>query len=64
MKLTHVAGEGDCGKEDCPNIYTTNRGTILVQGYTATDHGLALPSGEGVVEIPLPIFQEAARALA
>lgn len=64
MKLTHVAGEGDCGKEDCPNVYTTDRGTVLVQGYTTTEHGLTLPSGEEAVEIPLAVFQEAARALA
>lgn len=61
MKLDQLAG-GDCGKEDCPTVYATDRGTILVQGYTTADHGLTPPDGEAVVEIPLEVLQEAARA--
>ncbi len=59
MELTQIAG-GDCGRDDCPTIFTTDNDTIAVQGYlvrkeTAPD--------EAVVEIPMAVFQEAIRAL-
>jgi hypothetical protein len=65
MELTRIAGtcdEGgdDCGQGDCPTVYTTDRGTIAVQGYTVTRR---VPDGEAVVEIPREILLEAARAL-
>ena len=59
MNLTQVAG-GDCGRDDCPTIFTTDRGTIAVQGYVVDR---LTPDGEAVVEIPLAVFQDAARAL-
>ena len=30
--LTRIAG-GDCGRDDCPAVFTTDRGTIAIQGY-------------------------------
>ncbi len=59
MELTRIAG-GDCGRDDCPAIFTTDNGRIAVQGYIVHRER---PAGEAVVEIPLAVFQEAARAL-
>jgi hypothetical protein len=36
MNLNQIAG-GDCGRDDCPTIFTTDRGTVAVQGYPSTD---------------------------
>jgi hypothetical protein len=58
MQLTKIAG--DCSTSDCPAIYTTRRNTLAIQGDLLEIH---TPAGEGIVEIPLSIFQEAARAL-
>lgn len=59
MELTQIAG-GNCGRDDCPTIFTTSKGTIVVQGYIVHKETRA---GEGVVEIPVAVFQEAVRAL-
>lgn len=59
MGLTRIAG-GDCGREDCPTIFMTDNDTIAVQGYIVPKE---TPAGEAVVEIPIVVFQEAARAL-
>lgn len=59
MKLTQIAGE-DCGRDDCPTIFTTDTGSIAVQGYIVHNK---TPAGEAVVEVPLAVFQEAVRAL-
>lgn len=59
MKLTRVAG-GDCGRDDCPTIFTTDRNTIAIQGYIV--HKIT-PAGEAVVEVPMTVFEEAVRAL-
>lgn len=59
MELTQIAG-GNCGRDDCPTIFTTGKGTIVVQGYIVH---LESPAGEAVVEIPVAVFQEAVRAL-
>lgn len=48
-----------CDKKDCPTIYRTDRGTILVQGETPADHGLDIPAHETLVEIPLSLVREA-----
>jgi hypothetical protein len=59
MGLTRIAG-GDCGRDDCPAIFTTDKDTVAVQGYVM--HRKA-PVGEAIVEIPISVLQEAARAL-
>lgn len=64
MKLSRVAGECT-NRRTCPTVYTSDRGTIVVQGYTLSAEDLAginLPEGEGVVEIPVSLLKEAARA--
>ena len=59
MELTQIAG-GDCGRDDCPIIFKTGRGTIVVQGDIVDKKTAA---GEGIVEIPMEVFREAIRAL-
>lgn len=59
MKLTRLSGT--CTEGDCPAIYATDRGSIVVQGVPVTE-GLSLPEGESAVEIPASVFEEAARA--
>ncbi|MFF8601518.1 hypothetical protein ACF065_19930 [Streptomyces sp. NPDC015232] len=57
MKVTMLAKS--CDKRDCPTIYKTDRGTILVQGETPTDHGLDIPDHETLVEIPVELIRQA-----
>ena len=58
MRLTRVAGE--CKDDDCATVFTTDRGTIAIQGNTVP---WAVRAGEALVEIPAWVFLEAARAL-
>ena len=59
MELTQIAG-GDCMRDDCPIIFRTDKDTIAVQGSIVHKE---TPVGEAVVEIPIAVFLEAARAL-
>jgi hypothetical protein len=64
-RLDRIAGGCPDGNT-CPTISTTDRGTVAVQGYTFPDEELAeigAPPGETVVEIPMSLIEEAARAL-
>lgn len=58
MRLTKIAGE--CKDDDCSTVFTTDKGTIAIQGYTVNR---TTSEGEAVVEIPASVFLEAARAL-
>jgi hypothetical protein len=58
-RLTRIAG-GNCGRDDCPTVFTTDRRTIAIQGY---DIDQPTPDGESVVEIPLDVLKEAVSAL-
>ena len=46
----------------CPNIYLTDRGTFIVQGWVISDEqtlmDLDIPPGESAVEIPLDLLPE------
>nr|WP_033217500.1 hypothetical protein [Kitasatospora phosalacinea] len=50
-----------CDDGDCPTLYVTDQGTLLVQGATPADHGLRLPAHETVVEIPIELIRKAIR---
>ncbi|KJY40153.1 hypothetical protein [Streptomyces sp. NRRL S-495] len=54
-------GSGECGSDDCPNVYATGHGSFVVQGSTFT--GFRAPDGESLVEIPEEILREAFRVL-
>jgi hypothetical protein len=50
-----------CGAGSCPTIYRTDRGTLVVQGYSvaAERTGIDVPVGEQLVEIPAELLAEA-----
>nr|WP_189131741.1 hypothetical protein [Wenjunlia tyrosinilytica] len=54
-------GNGECGQSDCPNVYRTEKGTLVVQGDVFK--GFTPPEGEGLVEIPESVLREAFYAL-
>jgi hypothetical protein len=57
MKI--VLLRGSCpDRISCPNVYWTDRGTYIIQGYVAT--GPACAPGQAVVEIPLSLAPEIA----
>jgi hypothetical protein len=59
LSFTRIAG-GDCGRNDCPAVFVTGKGTLAVQGYDVVKE---TSSGESVVEIPMDVLREAVRAL-
>ncbi|WP_216204474.1 hypothetical protein [Amycolatopsis aidingensis] len=58
MRLTRIAR--DCKGDDCPAVFSTERGTLAVQGYLVHQ---PTPEHEAIVEIPADLLKEAARAL-
>ncbi|MER8041994.1 hypothetical protein [Streptomyces sp. NPDC094032] len=62
-ELTRLTGNGNgtCGDEDCPNVYLTADGSLVIQG--SLSEAFTPPPGEGLVEIPAEVLREAARAL-
>jgi hypothetical protein len=58
-QLIRIAG-GNCGRDDCPTIFMTDRNTLAVQGY---DIARETPPGESIVEIPEAVLKEAISAL-
>lgn len=54
-----------CGGGDCPTVFRTDRGTLVVQGYIfqPADAGVALPAGEQMVEIPVELLAEYASTI-
>ncbi|MFB7127843.1 hypothetical protein [Kitasatospora sp. NPDC056273] len=60
QRLTGV-GVGDCKEGDCPNVYLTDRGTLVFQGNQYAE--LAVLVHEGVVELPEHVVKEAIRVL-
>ncbi len=61
-KLTLVTSL--CGNGTCPTVYRTDRGTLVVQGYTiaADQVDVDLPAGEQLVEIPAELLAAAMQA--
>ncbi|KND30932.1 hypothetical protein [Streptomyces acidiscabies] len=63
-ELTRLTGKFDgpnCDDDDCPNVYRTASGSIVVQGNTS--RAFQPPEGEALVEIPEAVLREAVRAL-
>ncbi|BBH68233.1 hypothetical protein ACTI_49180 [Actinoplanes sp. OR16] len=50
-----------CGTGTCPTVYSTDRDTVLVQGYAVSE--VDAPDGELVVEIPREVLLQAAARL-
>ncbi len=62
MRLTYLGKTSDSGKNGCPALYATDRGTFVVQGKIVTDpDALAdlrdLPPDETIVEVPADVLQ-------
>ncbi len=55
MRVTKYVG--DCDENNCPGVFTTDRDTYLFQGDAIRDHGLDVPGGEGLVEIPAALVR-------
>ncbi|GAA3735262.1 hypothetical protein HDA32_003972 [Spinactinospora alkalitolerans] len=59
MRLTRIGGT--CEDDNCPTLYATDRGTVVVQGYAVTDadalNALGLPEGESAVEVPAELLK-------
>lgn len=60
MQLRKLAGT--CDEDECPTIFATDRGTVVVQGYTVST-GLRLAEDEQAVEIPAELLQRAVEGL-
>jgi hypothetical protein len=47
-----------CGGGECPTVYRTDRGTLVVQGYAFEPAlaGMEVPAGERMVEIPVELL--------
>lgn len=62
-ELTRLTGNGngECNQNDCPNVYRTASGSIVVQGDVS--QAFNPPCGEALVEIPESVFREAVLAL-
>jgi hypothetical protein len=54
-----------CSSGNCPTVYLSRSGTLVVQGYavSADRVGVDLPEGETLVEIPLDLLSDAFRHL-
>ncbi|RMI38795.1 hypothetical protein [Streptomyces triticirhizae] len=59
MKLTRLVGE--CEDGDCPTIYATDRGTLIVQGSKVEGHQLRISEHETLVEISADLIRKAVR---
>lgn len=60
MELRRIAGT--CREDDCPTVYLSDRGTVVVQGYTVSD-GVDLAADEQAVEIPVDLLRRAVKGL-
>lgn len=60
-RLTGSLNGPDCDDDDCPNVYRTANGSIVVQGSPSS--AFQPPKGEALVEIPEAVLREAVRAL-
>jgi hypothetical protein len=62
MKLRKLAGTCDDGT--CPNVYLSDRNTLVVQGDAVLSaEGLVFSPGEQAVELSVKLVEEALRAL-
>jgi hypothetical protein len=62
MRLTYLGKTADSGKNGCPALYATDRGTFVVQGKIVTDLGALaglrdLAGDETVVEVPADVLR-------
>lgn len=66
MRLTYLGKTADSGKNGCPALYATDRGTYVVQGKALTDPAALadlrnVADDELVVEVPADVLSLAER---
>jgi hypothetical protein len=59
VQLTRLVGE--CEDGECPTLYASDRGTLVVQGSLLMDRPSNIPAHEGLVEIPVDLIRKAIR---
>ncbi len=61
MHLTFIGKDPESNPTGSPTVYRTDRGSWVVQGWTVTEAAalaqMAIPDGEGCVEIPDRMIQ-------
>jgi hypothetical protein len=52
-----------CAAGECPTIYRTDRGTLVLQGYVFEPQaaGTTIPAGEQMIEIPVELLAKYSR---
>jgi hypothetical protein len=52
-----------CGGGECPTVYQTDRGTLVIQGYLfdPAQAGTTVPAGEQMVEVPAELLAQYVR---
>ncbi|GAA0916415.1 hypothetical protein [Nonomuraea longicatena] len=67
MKLQFVRSTSPTNNT-CPTLFTTDRGTVIVQGYVVVDpealSQMDIPEGETCVEVPMALLEEMRGAFA
>jgi len=67
VNLTFIRKTVLSGDTNCPSLYRTDRDTFVVQGWRVTDPSalsqLDIPPHENVVEVPVDVLAEIAKAL-
>lgn len=58
MKLTKLS-HGECNGENCPAVYRTDRGSLVVQGHRVADPvNINIPDNETIVEISSDLLKK------
>lgn len=65
LELTVIVATRGCSDSTCPTVYSTNRGTRIVQGSTVERTTIAgLPGHESAVEVPDEFYNQIGEAWA
>jgi hypothetical protein len=63
VRLELVAGV--CSGGECPTIYMSDRGTLVLQGYIfdPAAAGAEIPAGEQMIEVPVELLADYVRRI-
>jgi hypothetical protein len=63
VRLELVAGV--CAGGECPTIYMSDRGTLVLQGdiFDPATAGTEIPAGEQMIEVPIELLANYARRI-
>ena len=63
IKVVTLGSDGSrarCGGGNCPTLFVTDDGNVLIQGYTMSSddkNGLEIPSGEDIISMPISALE-------